>query len=381
MSIRDRFAETLTPLALKGLNQMRLQDGIYSDTARLDASGAIRATGRSYRYSAMVLVGLAARLRLGLAPENQIDTLQNALFAWAMDRAPFGDAGLVLWALALSDDPRVNILLESIERRWVARCHDRREIDSMSAGWLLAGLSALCQHTACKDNATALGEQVFQRLLANRNAETGLFCLGGPTSRRNLFARRRDHRLGSFASQAYPTIGLASYARGTGNLEALQVAAETADRLCTLQGSEGQWWWIYDVRTAQPVIRYPVYSVHQDGMGPMALLAVMLAGAERDYTNAIGKSLDWLEKRPELPEERLIDPEHGVVWRAIQRDAPDRTAGFGLGASERLRMSLAAWIECPDRRAFRRGYVCAECRPYHLGWILAADAMAATLEH
>ena len=34
----------------------------------------------------------------------------------------------------------------------------------------------------------------------------------------------------------------------------------------------GQWWWHYDVRDGSVVERYPVYSVHQHAMAPMALL-------------------------------------------------------------------------------------------------------------
>ena len=71
------------------------------------------------------------------------------------------------------------------------------------------------------------------------------------------------------------------------------MAIETADALCRLQGPAGQWWWIYDVERGTPAIRYPVYSIHQDAMGPMALLAVSLASEhKRDYTDAIWKSLN-----------------------------------------------------------------------------------------
>jgi hypothetical protein len=68
-----------------------------------------------------------------------------------------------------------------------------------------------------------------------------------------------------------------------------------------------------------------------------------------------------------------------VIWRAIQRDEPSRTADFGLGRAERLRMHLAAWTGLADKRSFSDGFLCDECRPYELGWILVAGAMACEL--
>jgi hypothetical protein len=250
----------------------------------------------------------------------------------------------------------------------------------MALGWLLTGLAAAVEHRLAGEALRGLADAACEQLLS-RQATGGLFPLGSGAFRKNIFQWRINARLGSFASQVYPAVGLACYSRAAGDDQALAAARRTAEALCALQGPQGQWWWIYDVATARPVVKYPVYSVHQDAMGPMALLSVALAsGLSDQIPPAVFRSVAWLSGQEELPHVELIDAELGVVWRAIQRDPPQRTGEFGLGRREWLRMNLAAWTGRPDNRPFATGYVCDECRPYHLGWILAADAMAATLK-
>ena len=71
---------------------------------------------------------------------------------------------------------------------------------------------------------------------------------------------------------------------------------------------------MYNVRTGQVVDAYPVYSVHQDGMAPMALLKLVRMG-DRNYVSAINKGLDWLNKRNAL-ELDMVDEKWRTIWRA-----------------------------------------------------------------
>ena len=113
-------------------------------------------------------------------------------------------------------------------------------------------------------------------------------------------------------------------------------------------------------------------------MGPMALCAAALLDEGTDrFDAAIEKSLAWFNIRPELVGDELIDAERGVVWRAVQHDDPEPTQRLGLGRAELQRMGWKAWFGTDDERTFVEGHLCRECRPYHLGWILLADALYA----
>jgi|GEM_PF-829551 len=380
-NIRVVYQNTLVPLALRGLGKMFLPDqSAFCEVARPDTSQKLTFSGISLRYTAMALIGLTMQENLGRSVDLPLEKISDRLFAWSADNIPLGDRGLVLWALALRKDSRAERIAQGIIEQGSRLPKNHFSFNSMAMGWLLTGLSVSIQESIPGEKLLNFASYIYSQLIRNRHEKTGLFSLAAPVFRKNVFAARLNSRLGSFASQVYPIIGLAYYSKIKNSSESLQIAEYCANVLCRLQGPQGQWWWIYAVKTAQPVIKYPVYSVHQDAMGPMALLAVLQAGgAAKNYTPAIEKSLTWLDRHLELPEKQLIDKEISVVWRAIQRDEPFRTGGFGLGFRERTRMNFAAWLGGEDNRNFREGYICYECRPYHLGWILLADALAVAL--
>ena len=77
-----------------------------------------------------------------------------------------------------------------------------------------------------------------------------------------------------FADFVYPIQALSYYHQATRDARAAEVAISCAERMCQMQGPEGQWWWHFDIRAGRLVEGYPVYSVHQDSMAPMALFAL-----------------------------------------------------------------------------------------------------------
>jgi hypothetical protein len=379
--IRAMYEDTLVPLSLDGLEKMFLPDeSAFCEIARFDSNQNHHLSGISLRYTAMSLIGLTVQESRGRTTNLPLDKISDRLFAWCNQDISLGDGGLVLWALALRKDPRIEQIVRILIDRAATIPEEKISYSSMGLGWLLTGLSVAIKEQPGPPEMRQLAERVFQQLLRNRSVETGLFSLATPVLRKNIFVGRVNSQLGSFASQVYPIIGLSQYARAQNFSEALDIAQQHLDLLCRLQGSQGQWWWIYRVKTGQPVVKYPVYGVHQDAMGPMALLAARLAGAEgENLLLSVEKSHRWLEDHEELAEEPLIDREKSVVWRAIQRDNPAGTGDFGLGLGERLRMHRAAWLGGSDRREFTKGYVCRESRPYHLGWILYAAALVQEL--
>lgn len=418
VAVRSWYASRLVPEALAHLPRLLLPDGTaFCFRAVPDAAGRLALEGRSDRYTAISLIGLAAQERLGARVEVGLERAWDRVASWGADAATRpGDAGLALWALAERGDERTSSVALALGGRAREILSPARPFASMETAWLLAGL---CRAASSKESwAGRLGDAVHSlaagiagALLANQSPSTGLFPLGRSPRRLNVVAAAEERRLGSFASQTYPVAALAAYAAWRAAEDgsapapsaALAAAVRCADRLCALQGPAGQWWWIYHVESGEVVVRYPVFSVHQDGMAPMALLCVLAAagatGAARlsrgpidagapaeararpdvaRYAAALLAGLEWSAAPPEMRGETLEDGSGGTLWRAIQRDPAGRTGGFDLGPGERLRMKAAAFLRTTDRRPLLEPHLCRECRPYHLGWVLLAGALAAS---
>jgi hypothetical protein len=371
--------DRLVPLAWRGLEKMLLPDGrAYSFRALGGAPGELVNEGRSERYTAMVLIGAAMQAQVGqpVPPKLADEAIWANLVSWALGDAEIGDKGLVLWALIAKRDARAEQVAARILEVKREALADRAGFPSMEMGWLVTGLAEAQRAGVGGPEIGALLAMVAAKLSASQWSSTALFSFGRQLLRKNLFAWREEAWLGSFASQVYPTIAFSAYARAGAPPRFLEAAERAAQRICALQGPEGQWWWVYQVRSAQPAVRYPVYGVHQDAMGLMMLLAVDLAGRpDPRYDLAMAKSLEWLEHRPERPDVPLIDEARGVVWRAVQWDDMKTTGRLGLGAGEIRRMRRVAWTGAADQRPLDGGHPCLECRSYHLGWILYADAL------
>lgn len=374
--VRRQYAQKWVPLATRGLRRMLVEGGSAFCTTFVDGPGGGDAVGASMRYTAMVLIGLAAQERAGSAVDLPCAAAWNRIAVWGPTAADLGDAGLALWGLSARPDARAAELAAAIAGRREEVLAERAGFASMEMGWLLAGLAEAAGAGVGGPDVAGLARLVADKLLANQHPETALFRFARPVPARNPLRKRFSARLGSFASQVYPTVALGRYGLVAGRPDALAAARRCAEALCRLQGPQGQWWWIYDVGAARAAVRYPVYSVHQDAMGPMALLA----GGGEDRAGARGEailsSLAWFRHRSENPDDELVDAPRGLVWRAVQRDDPRTTGPFGLSARERARMHAAAWLGRHDRRDFAGGFVLRQCRPYHLGWVLLAGALA-----
>jgi len=141
-------------------------------------------------------------------------------------------------------------------------------------------------------------------------------------------------------------------------------AMDCARAICEVQGPLGQWWWHYDSVTGQVVDGYPVFSVHQHAMAPLALFGLSDV-TQSDFAPSIFHGLRWINFQNELN----IDMEEAsahLVWRCIFNSSlrPQKKfkALFGFRNYGRPQ-------EFPSNLSIR-----FECRPYELGWLLYAFA-------
>jgi hypothetical protein len=312
----------------------------------------LQPAGTSLRYGAITALGL---LRAPEPEQRQVlagqtgDDLVGKLTKRLDEITGLGDAALVCWAAAEAGHGELPHALERLREL------DRPglPVDVVSAAWVVSALVAARRHADVEQHLGA----ARGRLLAASGAVAYPHTTGGaPWYRAHV---------GSFADQVYPIQALARLHASAGDPEALATAETVAGVICGAQGTAGQWWWHYDSRTGGVVEGYPVYSVHQHAMAPMALLDLADAGGT-SYIDAICRGLGWMTGRPETGADLVLD-EPPITWRKVARGDKRKLVRGLQAASTRVRPGLR--VPMLDR-LYRPGTVDHECRPYELGWLL-----------
>ena len=350
----------LNSLAVKGLAPMfdpRKQ--MFCWRLKL-TEGGLRREGLSPRYTLMTLLGLCQAEANGLRNPFDSRSIMNGLLAHTAWLDNIGDLGLLLWLCALMVPERFEEVYRIFNVAAALRHYrEARQGRTMELAWFLSGLAhgALAGYR----NICGLGDlaQTSFGLIKQNQGRNGVF--GHQADGRGIMGALRGH-LGNFADQVYPIYALSKFGRVFDNGGALNMAQACAGALCEAQGPLGQWWWLYDSQAGRVAAKYPVYSVHQDAMAPLALSALG-ESTERDYTPYIFKGLAWIYGRNEL-NRNLCETSTNIVWRSIDLPKPK---SYIMKAVSLLGVS-------PTTATSTRLRVNFEVRPYHFGWVLYAFA-------
>jgi len=361
-----KTVERLRALSRRGLASMYRRDRrLFGFTVRRRGDRN-ELEGVSRRYTAITLIGLArddAGAAAGILAGAKPRAVWDGLAAGADDDTNLGDVALTLWSgVALGCTHLDGIVRRLTHLDPVGGSHPTVEV-----AW---ALTALTVDTDFHAQHEGLARRIADRLLASFSPDSGLFPHWPVGAGRSWL---RGH-VACFADVVYPTQALSHYFARTSDDQALAAAQTCADHAVGHQGPGGQWWWHFDVRTGRVVEGYPVYSVHQDAMAPMALLAVQGASG-RDYSRAIARGVQWLLDPPELADRSggadaaLVDDRASLIWRKVSRREPNKLARSMQALASRIhpaaRMPGVNTLMPPQRIDF-------ECRPYHLGWLLYA---------
>ena len=345
----------LVALAIRGLESM------YDSEKRLfchrvcKTPQGLKQEGISHRYTIMTLLGVLEAQSAGWRHSTDLEATTDQLFSDTAWVTSVGDLGLLLWLCATLSEKRLQQFYSKFElSQALERYPDARRRLTMELSWFLTGL-AQAYKAEQRSDLLSLASEVFERLQANQG-QHGLFGHMAVWSSIRGLVRGR---VGSFADQVYPIVALSHFAEVANSAEARESAFRCASAICARQGSMGQWWWHYDALSGRIVEHYPVYSVHQHGMAPMALNAIQKVG-QSDFQASIDNGLKWIDGANEL-RESLEDAEAGIIWRCIRLPKPSSYAA-------RLRTLV-------DKQAFSGSFhMLYECRPYELGWLLYALA-------
>jgi hypothetical protein len=364
-AIDPRVAD-LVSLAIRGLPASFIPDTLeFAQTVRAVRGWnqiQIVPEGTNLRYAAIVALGLATLPRSVHTEVLETATLTDLVSTvreQAMESTDLGAVALAAWVAAeVGGAPDLTLLA-----RLAAELDSLRPLATVVAGWMLAAATAsLRVANGAAGPAAAIAQQSRDRLLAAQGPD-GIFPHALPAA---SLGRWRSH-VGCFADQVYPIQALARFAALKGDDDALTGANLAAQRICALQGTAGQWWWHYDTRDGSVVEGYPVYSVHQHGMAPMALFDLVEAGGD-DHTDEIVRGLDWLDRHPEVIDE-LVSDRRSQIWRKVGRREPAKAARK-IGALTTL--LRAGWHLRGLDAVLPPNKIDHECRPYELGWLLYA---------
>jgi len=350
---------SLAEIALYGLRETYgVDSGTLPYTRRFEGDRVVSA-GHSIRYALICLLGLqkaSATLEsaVGLAGD-----LWNRIRRVATTGLTAGDLGLGLWAQSLYPN-EVNVFTAA---QTLSKYRNRPEVcDSVDLAWLLLGCDHAISAGLDRDQAEQLGELAKGALLGLYNPQTALFYRHARHGSLHAVSRR----IVCFANQIYPIMALSVHVHRTGHQDAAEAARAVADHLCRLQGDLGQWWWLYDARRGRVVDGYPVFSVHQHGMAPMALYeASKVCG--RSYAEAIKRGLGWPSNGNELSTDMVLR-QQGMILRNIHRRGYGRVRRMIHGT-----LWCCGWRrDCVQDTPGVQYAINPECRPYELGWLLYA---------
>jgi hypothetical protein len=317
--------------------------------------------GLSPRYTIMTLLGLRELELAGMDSPFDTQAIYASLIRDTNWIQGIGDFGLLIWLTATFDPDQLGRLFSKFDcQTALDRYSDAQEARTMELAWFLAGLAHAAQTSPKLLSAlTDLSVETYHRIEENQG-EYGLF---GHLSTKNSLAGRLRGRIGSFADQIYPIYAMSRFAKVFQVEDPLGPALECATAVCGAQGESGQWWWLYDARSGRVSSRYPVYSVHQQGMAPMGLFAVEEASGQ-SFKQFIYKGLLWIYGNNELGAD-MRDAAENLIWRCI---LPKKSQ------SKYWEMAMSVVRSPREDAEVGSLKILYEQRPYEFGWLLFALA-------
>lgn len=371
-AVKERIEERIRPLmllSLKGLERMWMKnDRLFCFTVR-DGKNGPAPEGISLRYTAITLLGLHRAMERGWPVQFNLYDILNQTIRSIPTTRNIGTLGLILWAssaLTGKVDSRVKMAIMSHGPFYQEQGSGIYATTELS--WLLIGLMEAAKVASHEERPTFgdAAHLVYRLLRRNYDAATGLFSFSAQISKSWL--RPLRSRLGFFDGQVYGTLAFAQYGKTFSDEEAVRSASKCARMFCDFQGKRGEWAWHYNTLRGRVVDPYPVYSVHQHGMAPLALKGLAAVSGE-DFNREIEAGMKWIFGENPL-RFNFIDQKHAVIWRSMKRRFPlgkviylNKFSSF-VGPTE--------WISGLTRPSLLM--IDRECRPYELGWLLYSFA-------
>ena len=347
--------DVLTNVAIKGLSTM------YDQNAQLFCERAVKqehgvySVGHSHWETYHALLGLNEAFHYDLKIPLNVESITERFIAADTPGESIGHLGSYLWLVARAMPQMLASKYDILDLPGaLERFNSDKTGTTRALSFFLIGLSELRLSDA--EEPVYLDEVAYmtKQLLFVNYGGFGVFrslVKGG-------ISAKKKNPYGSIIDQVFTMYAFTRYARAFEDEHALVVARECATNLLQNQGELGQWWSLYEVATGTVARTFPVYSMNQDALVPMALLAVAEQTGD-DYLDAISYGMQWLFAHNEM-DLRMVDPGLSMIWEGVH-DGKSKLYQSDGRAFDGLK---------PQRGKNKVLNVVLECRPSHLGWLL-----------
>jgi hypothetical protein len=360
----SQMIDSLCKTAKTGLCRFYKHDSTempYSTT--LNPHNEWKSHGVSIRYAAISQIGIAGWLKTHPKDRAHLPNLWSKIADNYHKIKDIGDLALALWAGVVSEEDRCELFAKALSTSWQSQAN---LCNAVELAWIVqAGTAALSKRNALAPYIEPVLNEARTRLVSLFRPQQNLFQRHNRSGFKEIISRR----IACFADQVYPILALSNYGLLFNDKQSVELAAKTTEQICRLQGPLGQWWWHYDTANGKVCEGYPVFSVHQDSMAPMAIMASDRV-TSRNHTKEIEAGLRWSFGNNELNQNLLL-AEHGIIWRDIEKREP---AKVSRAFRALLCVSGLRSLHSLADKCFIGFCINYECRPYHLGWILYAWA-------
>jgi hypothetical protein len=345
----------LERIALTRLPELQLASGLFRATPRVEAPGDTGPDASVLRTGAIVLLGLLRADEVGLTHPFSTGALRTRVLGdLGGDSVGPGDLGLALWAESRADGGAIGEITSLIRRR-VAKRFDRIPLEQLA--WLVSGLTAASERSGLEETVSLL-DQSEAELLARTAAGTGLM-------------HDPYHRIGGgltpVAGQFHSLIALDQLVRSERGEDDREPAQLLARALLDLQREDGSWPGVVDSVRGEPAALYPVLTVTQVALAPIALRGAKQLGLEGDFDSAIERSLAWASGGNRLGFDLIHEQEARLDRGILPRREPGAVSRGFTTATRRIRGRLS---EPDPARLILDPDVSSE----DLGWVLEAWA-------
>lgn len=348
----------LNSLALRSLVSLfDEKEMLFSRRVTLTENGLLRER-TSRKRTIIALLGLQRLVASGEALPFDIASIGDVVLGDTRWVRSIEDLGLLTWFTAECVPERLGKLLKELDfSKALDTYSDGRQARTRGLAWFLAGIAHL--QLTCPGTLQDLTDVAVDayRLLRDNQSEGGIF---GHAMFPRFFQQTFWNRFGTFADQVYAIYALTTFGRAFQIEEPLESALGCANAVRALQGEMGQWWFLYDKRACRVVNRYPVLSLHQEGIAPVGLLALGETTGQ-SFDESIYKGLSWVAGENELSND-LRSLDRGLIWDSI--GPRRRLANYWEGALSFMNISRG-----PQGKNLGIRY---EARPDHFGWLLYA---------